>query len=69
MNKIIQMEKSNDFSGNSKSETKLQSENKLMGDSGYECRYCNGKTHLLRDSRLKKKMEKKEKIKDEAYYS
>lgn len=44
-------------------------EKKLTGDSGYDCIYCNGNDHLARDCMLKKKEEKKEKVKDEAYYA
>ena len=31
-----------------------KSEKKLVGDSGYDCNYCNGKNHLARDCMLKK---------------
>lgn len=44
-------------------------ENKLVGNSGYDCTYCNGKNHLARDCMLKKKEEKQKKVKDEAYYA
>ncbi|XP_052621484.1 uncharacterized protein LOC128127138 [Lactuca sativa] len=42
---------------------------KLKGDSGIYCHYCNGANHFAADCMLRKKEEKKEKIKDEAYYS
>ncbi|XP_052627671.1 uncharacterized protein LOC128134224 [Lactuca sativa] len=42
---------------------------KLKGDSGIYCHYCNGANHFAADCMLRKKEEKKSKIKDEAYYS
>ena len=42
---------------------------KLKGDSRIYCHYCNGANHFAADSMLRKKEEKKEKVKDEAYYS
>ncbi|KAL7592770.1 hypothetical protein Lser_V15G32250 [Lactuca serriola] len=44
-------------------------EKKLKGDSGIYCHYCNGANHFAADCMLRKKEEKKEKVKDEAYYS
>ncbi|KAI3523847.1 hypothetical protein L1887_02295 [Cichorium endivia] len=54
---------------NPKSETTPPPEKKLLGDSGYDCNYCFGKNHLAKDCMLKKANEKKERIKDEAYYT
>ena len=44
-------------------------EKKLKGDSGVDCHYCNGANHLANDCMLRKKDEKKNKVKDEAYYT
>ena len=44
-------------------------EKKLKGDSGIYCHYYNGANHFVADCMLRKKEEKKEKVKDEAYYS
>ena len=38
-------------------------EKKVTRDSGYNCIYCNGKNHVAIDCILKKKEEKKEKVK------
>ncbi|KAL7614205.1 hypothetical protein Lser_V15G05372 [Lactuca serriola] len=43
-------------------------EKKLKGDDGVDCHYCNGANHLANDYMLRKKDEKKNKVKDEAYY-
>ena len=40
----------------------------LTEDSGYDCHFCNGKNHLAKDCMLKKKKEKENVTKDEAYY-
>ena len=40
----------------------------MVGDSGYDCNYCNGKNHLAKDCVLRMKKEKEERVKDEAYY-
>lgn len=45
------------------------SNKKLVEDFGYDCNYCNGKNHLAKVLVLKKKEEKKEKVKHEAYYT
>ncbi|KAI3767848.1 hypothetical protein L2E82_18277 [Cichorium intybus] len=42
---------------------------KFAGDSGYDCHYCNGKNHFVKDCLLRKQAEKKEQVKDEAYYA
>jgi len=47
----------------------LDEEKKLTEDSGYDCHYCHGKNHLASDCMLRKMHEKKEKVKDEAYYA
>ena len=39
-----------------------------MGDSGYECNYCNGKNHLENDCMLRRLNEKKEGEDDETYH-
>ncbi|KAI3723807.1 hypothetical protein L2E82_35565 [Cichorium intybus] len=52
-----------------KSETTPQPEKKLLGDSVYDCNYCFGKNHLAKDYMLRKANEKKERVKDEAYYT
>ncbi|KAI3515898.1 hypothetical protein L1887_14803 [Cichorium endivia] len=44
-------------------------EKKLVGDSGYDCHYCKGKNHFIKDYLLRKQTEKKEQVKDEAYYA
>ncbi|XP_023748037.1 uncharacterized protein LOC111896263 [Lactuca sativa] len=41
---------------------------KLKGDSGVDCHYCNGANHMANDCMLRKRDEKKNKVKDEAYY-
>ncbi|KAL4564910.1 hypothetical protein LXL04_028986 [Taraxacum kok-saghyz] len=46
-----------------------EKEKKLLGDSGYDCHYCNGKNHLAKDCVLRRKQEKVEVVKDEAYYT
>ena len=46
-----------------------EKEKKLVGDSGYDCHYCNGKNHLAKDCVLRRKHEKEETVKDEAYYT
>ncbi|KAI3496719.1 hypothetical protein L1887_39092 [Cichorium endivia] len=52
-----------------KSETTPRPEKKLLGDSGYDCNYCYGNNNLAKDCMLKKANEKKERVKDEAYYT
>lgn len=52
-----------------KKEEENKIEKKLKGDSGYNCNYCNGYNHHVQDYMLRKKEEKKEKVKYEAYYS
>ena len=39
----------------------------LTGDSGYDCNYCNEKNHLAKDYMLKRKKERENVVKDEAY--
>ncbi|XP_052626952.1 uncharacterized protein LOC128133522 [Lactuca sativa] len=46
-----------------------KAEKKLKGDFGINCHYYNGANHFAVDCMLRKKEEKKSKIKDEAYYS
>ena len=46
-----------------------EKEKKLVGDSGYDGHYCNGKNHLAKDCVLRRKQENEEKVKDEAYYA
>lgn len=46
-----------------------KSEVKLKGDSDYNCNYCNGHNHLAKYCKLRKMEEKKDKVKDEAYYA
>ena len=46
-----------------------EKEKKLLGDSGYDCHYCNGKNHLAKDCVLRRKQEKEDVVKDEAYYA
>lgn len=52
----------------SSTNSEVHTKKKLVGDSGYECNYCIAKNHLARDCMLKKIIENKEKVKDEAYY-
>ncbi|XP_052625667.1 uncharacterized protein LOC111890076 [Lactuca sativa] len=47
----------------------LKAEKKLKGDSGVNCHYCNGANHFAADYMLRKKDEKKSKVKYEAYYA
>ena len=44
-------------------------EKKMKGDSGVNCHYCNGANHFAAEWMLRKKDEKKSKVKDEAYYA
>ncbi|XP_052627452.1 uncharacterized protein LOC128134082 [Lactuca sativa] len=46
----------------------FKGEKKLKGDYGIDCHYCNGSNHFAVDCMLRKKEEKKNKNKDEAYY-
>ncbi|KAL7618630.1 hypothetical protein Lser_V15G03678 [Lactuca serriola] len=46
-----------------------KSEKKLKGDTGIDCHYCNGANHIASDCMLRKKDERKMKVKDEAYYA
>lgn len=41
-----------------------KAEKKFKGDFGFECKYFNGATHFAVDCMLRKKVEKKERIKD-----
>lgn len=41
---------------------------KLKEDFGFDCNYCNGANHLAVDCMLRKRQEKKERDKYEAYY-
>lgn len=41
---------------------------KLLGDSGFDCNFCNGKNHFAKDCVLQMKSKKKVKNNDEAYY-
>ena len=34
-----------------------------------DCHYCNGENHIANDGVLRKKDERKNKVKDEAYYA
>ena len=52
-----------------KKEEEKKFEQKLKGDPGYNCNYCNGNNHLAKDFMIRKKEEKKEKVKDKAYYA
>ncbi|XP_023761595.1 uncharacterized protein LOC111910032 [Lactuca sativa] len=47
----------------------LKAEKKLKGDSGVDCHYCNGANHFAIDCMLRKKEEKKNRVKNEAYYA
>ncbi|XP_023760141.1 uncharacterized protein LOC111908554 [Lactuca sativa] len=46
-----------------------KNEKKLKGDSGVDCYYCNGANHRSNDCMLRKKDERKNLVKDEAYYA
>lgn len=46
-----------------------EKENKLVGDSGYDCNFCHGKNHFAKDCMLRKLTEKKDGEDDEAYRS
>ena len=41
----------------------------MLGDFGYDCNYCHGKNHFAKEYMLRKMHEKKENVKDEAYYT
>nr|KAJ0213712.1 hypothetical protein LSAT_V11C400159680 [Lactuca sativa] len=41
---------------------------KLKGDSGFDSHYCNGANHMASDCMLRKREEKKNRVKYEAYY-
>ena len=43
-------------------------EKKIKGDSGFDCHYCNRANHTANYCMLRKRDEKKNKVKDEAYY-
>ena len=43
-------------------------EKNVKGDAGFDCHYCNGANHMASDCMLRKRDEKKNKVKDEAYY-
>lgn len=45
-----------------------EKENKLFGDSCFDCNTCHGKNHFAKECMLQKQNKKKEKDKDEAYY-
>ena len=47
--------------------TEEKVEKKLKGDSGFDYHYCNDVNHMVADCMLRKKEEKKERVKDEAY--
>lgn len=47
----------------------FKAEKKLKGDSGIDCHYYNGANHFAIDCMLRKKEEKKNRVKDEAYYA
>ncbi|KAL7606668.1 hypothetical protein Lser_V15G16417 [Lactuca serriola] len=47
----------------------FKAEKKLKGDSGVDCHYCNGVNHFAIDCMLRKKDEKTNRVKDEAYYA
>lgn len=52
-----------------KKEDEKKIEKKLKGDFSYNCNYYNGHNHLAKDYMLRNQEEKKEKVKDEVYYS
>ncbi|XP_023745018.1 uncharacterized protein LOC111893181 [Lactuca sativa] len=56
------------FEKNDGKGAKEKIEKKPKGDSGMDCHYCNGSNHLENDCMHRKKDEKKNRIKDEAYY-
>ena len=41
---------------------------KLKEDLGFDCHYCNGVNHMASDCMLKKRDEKKSRVKEKAYY-
>ncbi|KAL4590457.1 hypothetical protein LXL04_003387 [Taraxacum kok-saghyz] len=74
-NKFNSGSKFNKFAKNNanpekKKEEKESSEEKkeLLGDSSWDCNYCNGRNHLAKDCMLKKKKDRENVTKDEAYY-
>ena len=44
-------------------------EKKLKGDLGVDCHYYNDTNHMMIECMLRKKEEKKNRVKDEAYYT
>ncbi|KAI3510079.1 hypothetical protein L1887_25606 [Cichorium endivia] len=48
---------------------KRKSREKVIGDSCYNCHYCKGKNHFAKDCLLGKQNEKKEQVKNKAYYA
>ena len=54
------MKEGNKSSPKKKEEKK---ENKLTGDSGYDCNYCHGENHLAKECMLRRLNEKKERKK------
>ena len=56
------------FEKNEAKTNESKAEKKLKGDSGIDCHYCHRANHMSSDCMLCKKDEKKNKVKDEAYY-
>ncbi|XP_023737287.1 uncharacterized protein LOC111885248 [Lactuca sativa] len=50
-------------------EKKFEKKEVKAEDSGVDCHYCHGANHMVNDYMLKKKEEKMNRVKDEAYYS
>ena len=54
------------FEGHPEKKQDEEKEKKLLGDSGYDCNYFNGKNNLDKDCFLRRKNENEERVKDEA---
>ena len=48
--------------------TEEKVEKKLKGDYGFDSHYYNGANHMAAECMLRKREEKKDRVKDEAYY-
>ena len=77
--KTISGEAKGSFSGKIEDEKRIEKkevkneeskvEKKLKGDSRFNCHYCNRANNMANDCMLRKREERKNSVKDEAYYS
>ncbi|XP_052627489.1 uncharacterized protein LOC128134106 [Lactuca sativa] len=61
-------EKTKEENKNTTQKDDEEKERKLVGDSGYECNYCHGKNHFVKDCMLRKMSKKREGEDDKEYY-